>query len=101
MSLNTPERPVIKLNPPAARFAPKNWEEASLIAHVRGWCHDSTTCQLCRVELAAYQASREQSRAYQDGRSDGWVAALESVATGITSEFLPPSGGTAGRSPGA
>lgn len=31
-------------------------EEYTLIAHVRGWCHDGAVCRICKAEVRALQA---------------------------------------------
>lgn len=34
-------------------------EEEALIAHMRGWCHNSLTCALCAVERHAFLLRQE------------------------------------------
>lgn len=35
---------------PDLRWLPESDEERAVTAHVRGWCHLSTACAICRVE---------------------------------------------------
>lgn len=37
----------------------QNDVEFTLIAHVRGWCHNSAVCLLCKAEDRAYKAERK------------------------------------------
>lgn len=86
--LNDVVRPTITFTPPPipARFMPENTDEATVVAHVRGWCHNSIACAMCKLDGAIVVLRRDRNDAYRNGRSDGWVAALDCVATGATSE---------------
>lgn len=33
-------------------------EEFGVVAHVRGWCHNSETCPLCKAQQEAFEATQ-------------------------------------------
>jgi hypothetical protein len=59
-------------------------EEFAVVAHLRGWCHDSTACRICVAENRAHVAEQALAHTTRVLEMRGRLieARLESVISG-------------------